>query len=241
MQFPKDPTQWKQHAEIAGGSVIGLRYNEGILIASDVQLCYGTYKMEKEQQRVFKISDGTIIAFSGDYADGKEVLKKLHEKQEADEIAEDGYEFLEPSDYCTYLARLHYYRRNKMDPFLNSHVVGGLSKKGEPFLGSVDVHGNTIQNNDYYLTGIATYFCGVLLANAGKPETLTEADARKVIEECFKVLHCRDKTASNKIQVGKVDKEGVSIDEAYEFETKWDFDRFSSYTNEHSRDIRFWF
>ena len=123
---------------------------------------------------------------------------------------------------------------------MNSHVVGGIQANGKAFLGSVDVHGMTIQNNNFYTTGMATYFCPVLLTNAGEPESISESDARKLLEECFRVLSYRDKLCSTKIQIGRVDSTGVHIDEPYEFEGTWDHDRFKSYTNEHSRDIRFW-
>ena len=36
------------------------------------------------------------------------IVKLLKKKHDDDVIAEDGFEFLTPRDYCTWLAALHY-------------------------------------------------------------------------------------------------------------------------------------
>ena len=225
---------------ITGGATIGLKYNGGVLLASDTQLVYGGYLMEKNQSRTYQISDNCAMVSSGEYADFTEVCKLLKHKRDADLIADDGFQFLEPQDYCTWLARMQYQKRNKMKPFYNNHIVGGVDSKGEVFLGNVDIHGNTFQNNDYLVNGMAHYFCNVLLTNAGKAEDLSEADARKVLENCFTTMFMRDKTCSQYIQITKVTTEGVEIGEAQKVDSHWDHKNFKEYTNEHARDIRFY-
>ena len=110
---------------ITGGTIIGLKYKDGILIAADTQLNYGGFHIEKNRTRIHKVSETTAIASGGEYADFTEIVKKLKEKHEEDLISEDGFEFLTPKDYCTWLANLHYQRRNKGDPLWNNHIVGG--------------------------------------------------------------------------------------------------------------------
>ena len=93
---------------ITGGTIIGLKYKDGILLAADTQLNYGSFHTEKNQSRIYKVSENTAIASGGEYADFGEIVKLLKKKHDDDVIAEDGFEFLTPRDYCTWLAALHY-------------------------------------------------------------------------------------------------------------------------------------
>ena len=77
------------------------------------------------------------------------------------------------------------------------------------------MHGNTIQCNNYYVTGLAHYFCNVLLTNAGEPHTISEADARKVIEDCFRTLFYRDTGMSDRLQICKITSAGITVEEPY--------------------------
>ena len=240
MKNLQTPLTHTTNPTITGGTVIGLKFKNGVILASDTQLNYGGFHTEKNRPRIFKVSDTCAIASGGEYSDFGEVMKKLEAKHEEDLIAEDGFEFLTPRDYCTWLSSVHYQRRNKGDPYWNNHIVGGYHR-GEAFLGSVDMHGNTIQCNDYLVTGLAHYFCNVLLTNAGKPQTLSEQDAKKVLEDCFRVLFYRDCGMSDRIQFCTITEEGVNIEDSYVLDSKWDFKSFKDQTNEVTRDIRFYF
>ena len=44
---------------------------------------------------------------------------------------------------------------------------------------------------------------------------ISEEEARKVIEDCMRVLFYRDKKASDTIQICKVTKDGVNIEKQY--------------------------
>jgi 20S proteasome subunit beta 7 len=46
---------------VVGGSVIGLYYKNGVMIASDTGACYGSMKMFKECDRIEKINNNVLI------------------------------------------------------------------------------------------------------------------------------------------------------------------------------------
>ena len=171
---PLVPQKLTTSPSVTGASVIGLKYNGGVLIAADTQLSYGSYKVNKDIERIFQVSDNTAIASTGEYADSTELRDKIRLKYEDDLIAEDGFSFFQPKDYCKWLGSLHYARRSKGNPYWNNHVVGGINADGSPYLGSVDLYGCVIEENDYVVSGFAHYFCNVLLTNAGDPLELTE-------------------------------------------------------------------
>lgn len=84
-----------------------------------------------------------------------------------------------------------------MDPLYNSHVIGGVNPDGSKYLASVDMYGNIYEGN-HLVTGLAHYFCNVLLANEWK-EDLDENGAKKLLEDCMRVLFYRDKMQSDRI------------------------------------------
>ena len=83
-----------------------------------------------------------------------------------------------------------YNRRSKLDPLWNALVFGGVDPKTkEPVLGYVDLLGTTYQSATI-ATGFGLHLSQPMLRKAveGRKETLTEEEARKILEECMKVL-----------------------------------------------------
>lgn len=88
-----------------------------------------------------------------------------------------------------------YLRRSQVDPIWNSFVIGGVSPAtsdgipAKPFLGYVDLLGVTYQSSTI-ATGFGLHLAQPLLRKAveGREETLSEEDARGILEGCMKVL-----------------------------------------------------
>lgn len=181
-----------------GTSVMGIKYNGGVMIAADTSVAYGSMKKTKHTSRITKLSDETALTCSGEMSDYQELLKIFKEKYESDVIENDGALFYKPKDYFNFLSRLNYQRRMKGDPLWNGSIVAGVRKDdGEVFLGTVDYFGTKIEGN-FLLTGMAAHYGQVLMQNAWKPD-LSEAEARKVIEDVMRVLFYRDKKAADEI------------------------------------------
>ena len=233
------PLTHTTNPSIVGGAVVGLKYDGGVLLVTDTQLCYGKYKIEKNAQRIFQISENTAMCSGGEYADFTELCKQLKNKNDQDVIADDGHIFLQPKDYCTWLANTHYDRRARGNPYWNNHLVAGIQNDGSTYLGSVDIHGMT-NTGDYLVTGLAHHFCNVLLTNATENGLPSEADARKVLENCFLTLFLRDKTMSDRIQFCKITSGGIDIEEPYKLESDWSLDAYKNQVNEKSRDMRYY-
>jgi len=64
------------------------------------------------------------------------------------------------------------------------------------------------------------------LIRKGWREDLTEAEARKLLEDSMRVLFYRDTRASAFITIGKVDTAGSSITEPFKLETYWEYPSF---------------
>lgn len=60
----------------------------------------------------------------------------------------------------------------------------------------------------------------------GKEKTLTEQEARKVMEDCMRVLYYRDARSLNKLQIATIDVNGIRITDPFSLETSWGFAEF---------------
>lgn len=143
-------------------------------------------------------------------SDFQAVQKMLKNLLISEDLHADGHT-LSTSQLYGYLSRVMYNRRSKIDPLWNSFVVGGIDKLkpdgtgGEPFLAYVDLLGTT-----YSAPSIATGYGGyiaqpllrrVLDDRQGGFETLSEDEAKSIIETCMKVLFYRDARSLNKVRM----------------------------------------
>ena len=221
-----------------GTSVFALKYKDGIMVAADTAISYGSMLMFKDARRMAKLGDEAILACSGEMADFQNLVKLLDEKYEEDLIENDGATFFHPKDYYNWVSRTQYQKRMKGDPLWVTAVIGGINKTtGEVFLGRSDFHGTKIEA-DYIITGLGAHFCEVLLANNWRAD-MSEAEARKLMEDCMKVMFYRDKKAHDKIQISTVTvQNGVQLGEPYQIEASSNYEALTTKTNEFYRPMR---
>jgi 20S proteasome alpha/beta subunit len=115
-------------------------------------------------------------------------------------LADDDAKLTAPEIH-SYLSRLAYNRRNKMNPFFNRLVTAGW-KDGISHVGYVDLYGTTF-TDDYVATGFGTHLALPIIRSRWRAD-LSEGEARGLLEDCMRVLWYRDARALNKIQLAKV-------------------------------------
>ena len=93
-----------------------------------------------------------------------------------------------------------YKKRTEMKPLWNAHIVAGLDSKGESFLGYVDLKGVAYKASSV-ATGYGAYIAQPLLRKAidEKGDSITEIEARNILEDCMRVLYYRDARSINKV------------------------------------------
>jgi 20S proteasome subunit beta 7 len=218
-----------------GGSVIGMKFRDGIIIASDTRVNYGSLaKLLNIQDRVQTITENTLISSTGEYSDFQEVVRLLKEKAQEDRLGQRSY--LGPDELANYLSAMHYHRRNKMNPFWNHTIIGGVDANSKPTLYSIDQFG-TILKGDYLLVGMAQYFCHAILSPQYPTDfsSLSRDQALFMIEDCFRTLFYRDTRAGNQIKYGimfSADGEVKYEETIRELKSDWDYERFLKQANE---------
>ncbi|GAB4813139.1 hypothetical protein N2152v2_000185 [Parachlorella kessleri] len=152
----------------------------------------------------------------------------LEELADDDFCMDDGHH-LKPHEIHSYLCRVLYNRRNKMDPLWNSLVVAGYYS-GKPFLGTIGMVG-TNYTDQHVATGFGNMLARPLMREKHRPD-MSEEEAvalmQECLKECLKVCYYRDKNSINKFQLAKVTAEGVTISEPFALETDWNYKLFAN-------------
>eukprot|EP00538_Stauroneis_constricta_P005215 CAMPEP_0119551036 /NCGR_PEP_ID=MMETSP1352-20130426/4424_1 /TAXON_ID=265584 /ORGANISM="Stauroneis constricta, Strain CCMP1120" /LENGTH=249 /DNA_ID=CAMNT_0007597043 /DNA_START=154 /DNA_END=903 /DNA_ORIENTATION=- len=216
---------------VTGTSVVGLQYKDGILLAADTMLSYGSMVKSFQTPRMKAIQGQILLAASGEYSDFQEICQQvdalcLEETTESmTSIYDDDSRTIPARNVWNYLRAVLYRKRSQMNPFWNTVVVAGLQPpsgadsdgKAKPFLGTVDKLGTTLQE-PLVATGFGAYLALPLMREHWRPD-LEEGEARALLEDCMKVLFFRDCRASARIQLAKVTEDGgVTISEPYELD-----------------------
>eukprot|EP00920_Eleutheroschizon_duboscqi_P011571 GHVT01027763.1.p1 GENE.GHVT01027763.1~~GHVT01027763.1.p1 ORF type:complete len:253 (+),score=16.67 GHVT01027763.1:155-913(+) len=227
-----EPLKRTLHPIVTSGSVLGIRYKDGVMLASDTQASYGRMARYKRIDRYIKFGKSTLMAASGEYSDFQHLTEFLG-RVDTEDWAEDDNCHFTASEVASLLSRVMYQRRSKFNPLWNSIVVAGCdpertgdnadesmgSAEGHQYLGYVDMYGTHYEEN-YVCTGLGRYFAITHMRNLHRPD-MTEEEARKLLEDCMRLLFLRDCNASNRIQIGKVTTQGIDVGEPYELDTQW--------------------
>lgn len=174
--------------------------------------------------RNHQVNEHTALGFSGEVSDATQILKYLDELSTSDFCDDDGAT-LDPSEVHSYLTRVMYNRRSKLDPLWNSLVVAGR-RNGESFLGCVNLLGLAYEE-DLIATGFGNHLAMPLLRAEHSKDMSYEA-AKQLMERALLVCYYRDKNSINKFVLSTVTDEGVSIGEPFSVKTSWDLEAYKN-------------
>ena len=76
---PSDPKSHTTRPIVTGASVLGVKYNGGVMLAADTLLSYGSMAKTMDASRLIEI-DQTLIGASGEYSDFQAIQEMLEAK-----------------------------------------------------------------------------------------------------------------------------------------------------------------
>lgn len=214
---PLDVTSRTTQPIVTGTSIIGIKYADGVMIAADTLLSYGSMAKYKDVSRIHRVGDGTLVAASGEFSDFQTFQSMLDNMMQNDRNMDDGFVHA-PSEVYNYLRAVMYGRRNKFNPLWNQLLIAG-NTEGRPFLGTVDMIGTAYEEN-FIATGFGSYMA-IPLIRARWHADMDEGEARALLEDCMRVLYYRDCRASPRIQIAKTTGEGSVVSPPYVLESDW--------------------
>ncbi|GAA95300.1 uncharacterized protein L969DRAFT_58091 [Mixia osmundae IAM 14324] len=220
-----DAIQRTQQPIVTGTSVLGVKFDGGVILAADTLASYGSLARFDDVQRLHPVGPHTCIAAGGDMSDFQQLQHMLDGLMREERLQDDG-STLTTAQIYEWLSRVMYGRRSKFDPLWNSLLVAGI-ENDQPFLGYVDLLGTTY-SSPTLATGYGAYIAQPLLRKAYEDkhaagQKLTKDDAEALLRKCMKVLFYRDARSLNKYQFAVITKEGVEISKPMSSDTEWAF------------------
>lgn len=216
------PNQRTTQPYVTGSSVLGIKYKDGVMIASDTLASYGSMARFKDVKRIKQVGEQTIVGAGGEFSDFQAISDMLDDVVQEDKNLDDNF-VRAPSEIYSYLRAVMYQRRNKFNPLWNNVVVGGV-QNGRPFLGTIDNIGTAFEDN-LIATGFGTHLALPILRKRWAPD-MEEAEARALLEDCLRVCFYRDCRSSPRIQIAKATAEGTAVSEPFQLDTEWSYASF---------------
>ncbi|CAL5998573.1 Proteasome_subunit beta type [Hexamita inflata] len=185
---------------VTGTTAIGIRYKDGVLLASDKALSYGKMHLSHDYCRIQQMTEKAALVFSGDEADMKDalnIIKNQVQEQRCNDLPPPSAKAIHGQ-----LSLQNYEKRNDSDPYMNNFLIAGPN-----FLGIVDLFGTNFETN-FYATSLGKYYCLPLIRDRYRPD-MTKEQAHEVVKDCIKVMWNNDCLAEKKYDVWFVTKEGI--------------------------------
>eukprot|EP00052_Salpingoeca_macrocollata_P030709 m.320682 g.320682 ORF g.320682 m.320682 type:complete len:263 (+) comp24329_c0_seq1:54-842(+) len=216
---PADPRTHTLNPIVTGTSVLGVRFQGGVVLAADTLGSYGSLARFREVSRFHTLCGKVVVGASGDIADFQAV-KTLLEEVELE--FQNGVEQVDltPKAVHSFLTRVLYNRRSKFDPLWNTLVVGGM-QDGQSYLGFVDKVG-VAYTDPTIATGYGAHIALPLMRTAYEENpNMTEEEAVALLEKCLRVLFYRDARSLNRYEIATVTADGVKVSAPRSADTNW--------------------
>jgi len=207
-----------------------------VMMAADTLGSYGSLSRFHDIKRIINVGGNTMLGAGGEISDFQKVTESLEQLEVENYCYGDDVSLTAPEIH-SYLTRICYNRRSKVDPFYNQFAVGGVMTKSDgklqTYLGYTDLFGTTFSDN-YVATGFGAHFAYPLLRkgyedlNGGQ---MSITDARKLLADVMRVLFYRDCKTINKISIGVIDANGVQIAEPISVQTDWNLEEINPVNN----------
>ncbi|XKL59151.1 hypothetical protein PGB90_000167 [Kerria lacca] len=200
-------------------SVLGIAFNNGVIISADILGSYGSLARFKNFSRILQANKNTLLGVGGDIADFQYLKELIQGKMIGEECLEDDIP-LKPASLLCWLTRVMYNRRSKIDPLWNNILVAGI-QDGKPYLGFIDKLGTAVEDK-LIATGYGAYIAIPLLRDAlEKKPDLNKQEAEELMKKCMEILYYRDARSFNKYELAILTTEGTEFKGPIEIKANW--------------------
>jgi len=218
-----DPYKRTTSPIVTGSSVVAFKTKDFVISATDNLASYGRMARFFNFERITKLGESCFLAASGEMSDFQEVMDVTEDITKDNWLACDGHTRSAP-EWHNWLTRTCYAKRNKMEPWYNSFVVGGLNSKNETYLGYTDMWGTHYTDN-YVTTGFGSYL-GLPLIRKDYKEDMTLEEAKALMAQVMKILYYRDCRATSEYTLYVVKTDGTATSEKLKVDPDWSVSKY---------------
>lgn len=196
------------------GTVVGLKYDGGLALASDSRATARYLVRSKKVQKIFKIQDNIGVAVSGLTGDAQRLVDMMISESNLYKIREE--KSIPPKSLARLTANIFHSQR--MFPYIASLILVGVGEEG-PKLYFLDPAGGQLEEERFASAGTGSSVAyGVLEQNY--EEDMNSKDALKLAAQSIQQAIERDAATGDSVVVAKVNGEGfeeVSEDKVKKF------------------------
>jgi proteasome beta subunit len=192
-----------------GATTIGLVFSDGVILASEKRVTYGSMIMSKTGKKVFRIADHIGAACAGLVSD-MQILAREVEAQ-AKLFSFDAKRPMPVKAAAKVMSNILFNRR--MIPLITQTIVGGMDDEG-PSIYVLDVLGSLLPDNYAAVGSGAQIATGVL--EEGYKEKMSQQDAKELVLHAIKSAVRRDVMSGDGVDLLLITKDGIQ-EETFNF------------------------
>ena len=186
-----------------GATVVGIKCSDGVVVATDSLITWGTHILSEKGVKAFKLTDTIVLASAGLTSDYQMLVNRLQAQIKL-------YELNQKKDITVkalskMIANTLYSRR--MAPLYVQTVVVGVDANG-PQLFTLDM-GGSLMPDEFTAAGSGTATAYGVLEDGFKPD-LTVKEAEVIAINAVKAGIARDAQSGGDVRVMSVTENGVA-------------------------------
>ena len=183
-----------------GATVVGISYNEGVILAADKRISFGNFVVNKNIKKTFTVTDHVGAACAGMVADMQvlvrqvEALAKIRKLETRREVA--------PNSIAKLMSVIMFERR--YFPLLTQVIVGGINEKPEIY--TLDPLGSVLPD-DYAAVGTGAEGALGIMDAEFKPNMSEEA-VKELASRAIRSATQRDASSGDGIDILYITRTG---------------------------------
>ena len=183
-----------------GATVVGISYNDGVILAADKRISFGNFVVNKNIKKTFSVTDHVGAACAGMVADMQvlvrqvEALAKIRKLETRREVA--------PNSIAKLMSVIMFERR--YFPLLTQVIVGGINEKPEIY--TLDPLGSVLPD-DYAAVGTGAEGALGIMDAEFKPNMSEEA-VKELASRAIRSATQRDTASGDGIDILYITRTG---------------------------------
>jgi proteasome beta subunit len=186
-----------------GATVVGIKCSDGVVVATDSLITWGTHVLSEKGIKAFKLTDTIVLASAGLTSDYQMLVNRLQAQIKLYELNQK--KNITVKALSKMIANTLYSRR--MAPLYVQTVVVGVDANG-PQLFTLDM-GGSLMPDEFTAAGSGTATAYGVLEDGFKPD-LTVKEAEVIAINAVKAGIARDAQSGGDVRVMSVTESGVA-------------------------------
>jgi proteasome beta subunit len=187
---------------IPGATTIGVVFSDGVILASEKRVTYGSMIMSKTGKKVFRITDHVGAACAGLVSDMQILVREI--EAQAKLFTFDTKRPMSVKAVAKVMSNVLFNRR--MIPLITQTIVGGMDND-KPEIYVLDVLGSLLPDSYAAVGSGAQMATGVL--EQGYKDNLSQKDAKALVLKAIKSAVRRDVMSGDGVDILIATKDGI--------------------------------